>query len=329
MSSEDGLKVAHENKATRHRSPNYPVISLRKAVERAKELNEKYKRTNVPVAIAQERWGYKSGSSSGNQCVAALKSFGLLEVEGTADGRKVRVSDSAYRIIMESKDAISLLQNSMRGPAIYAELLEKYGGEGVPESEIIRHYLLLDRADGTFNEDVVDTVIANFVESLEYAGLVKDDIKISKLGMQYVGSDETLEPCSTTKTPALGDMVNWWNGKDYEYPQPRRVQGVKDGWVFIEGDDMPRPIDDVVVPPGGESLPVKSGQMPPPNPFAGRSKDQTDCSVPPLTFPLPRGNVIEIRLKSKVTAKEFQKIKALIDLSESSFVEDEKAGGGQ
>ena len=36
--------------------------------------------------------------------------------------------------------------------------------------------------------------------------------------------------------------------------------------------------------------------------------------------PLPRGNVIEIRLKSKVTAAEFEKIKKLLDLSEMSFV---------
>jgi hypothetical protein len=48
--------------------------------------------------------------------------------------------------------------------------------------------------------------------------------------------------------------------------------------------------------------------------------------LPPVTFPLPRGNAIEIRLRSKVTAKEFQQVKTLFDLLEASVVED---GGGQ
>jgi hypothetical protein len=63
----------------------------------------------------------------------------------------------------------------------------------------------------------------------------------------------------------------------------------------------------------------------PQNPNFSPPKSDGQWGVPPLTFPLPRGNVIEIRLKSKVTSKEFEKIKQLLDLSESSFVEDEAA----
>jgi len=44
---------------------------------------------------------------------------------------------------------------------------------------------------------------------------------------------------------------------------------------------------------------------------------------PSVRFDLPRGNAIEIRLRSKVTPQEFQKIKRIFDLSEVAFVEDE------
>ncbi len=44
---------------------------------------------------------------------------------------------------------------------------------------------------------------------------------------------------------------------------------------------------------------------------------------PSMRLDLPRGNVIEIRLRSKVTPQEFQKIKKIYELSELSFVEDE------
>ena len=75
-----------------------------------------------------------------------------------------------------------------------------------------------------------------------------------------------------------------------------------------------------------QTPPSANPNFAPPNPFTDRGGgggiDDKKYEVPTLTFPLPRGNVIEIRLKSKVTTKEFAKIKQLLDLSESSFVED-------
>jgi hypothetical protein len=59
------------------------------------------------------------------------------------------------------------------------------------------------------------------------------------------------------------------------------------------------------------------------HPCFWRTESQKWRAVPPLTFPLPRDNMTEIRLKRKVTPKEFQKIKQLLDLSEMSFVLDE------
>ena len=48
--------------------------------------------------------------------------------------------------------------------------------------------------------------------------------------------------------------------------------------------------------------------------------------VPPVTFPLPRGNVVEIRLKKSVTTKEFQQLKQLFDLLGPSVIDDRSAG---
>jgi hypothetical protein len=44
---------------------------------------------------------------------------------------------------------------------------------------------------------------------------------------------------------------------------------------------------------------------------------------PTISFPLSRGNVIEIRMRSKVSRAEFEKVKRIFDLSEVAFVEDE------
>ena len=43
---------------------------------------------------------------------------------------------------------------------------------------------------------------------------------------------------------------------------------------------------------------------------------------PYLTFPLPRGNAIEIRLRAKVSASEFDQLKQLFELMRDSVVEE-------
>lgn len=44
--------------------------------------------------------------------------------------------------------------------------------------------------------------------------------------------------------------------------------------------------------------------------------------LPPVSFPLPRGNAIEIRLRQKVTPAEFDQLRQLFDLLRMSVVEE-------
>lgn len=324
-------KSDDEVKRTKHRSPNYPAIGLRKAVERAKELYDKHKRHDVPVAVAHKLWGYKANSGLANQVVGAMKAFGLIEVDGEGDGRKVRLSDRGCRIILGSNDSVGLLRQSAVMPAIYKELWKKFEPKGgIPDDDLLRHHLVWDRTEGTFNPEYVDNFIAIFKDSLRYAG------------MQVAGIIPKAETTPENEieeqdhSPEVGDLVQWTSAGVDQFAEPRAVVGFSDDgqWVFVDGTSTGLPMDQLtVVIPKMETLvqpPLAANPLPPSNPFFGRSSgtDDKKYEVPTLTFPLPRGNVIEIRLKSKVTAKEFDKIKALIDLSESSFVEDSESSGG-
>jgi hypothetical protein len=328
--SDDGVK------RTKHRSPNYPVVGLQKAVERSQELYAKYKRAWVPIHIAQELWGYRPHGGAGNQAVAALKAYGLVDVEGDGKSRKVRLTETAYRIVLSSPDRPDLLKKAAISPPIHNELWERYKAEEhFPDDELIRHYLQWDRPGGTFNADAVDSFIENFRSSLRYAGL------LAGATVNEADQDEGPLPLPPLPyPPRLGDLVQRYSGPGkYLYAQPRRVQGVSDDgqWVFIEGENEAKPIDEVVVMKM-TSGPKPSSQMPPLNPYAGASAppigakaagdgrpEPDEWGVPPLRFPLPRGNVIEIRLKSKVSAAEFKKIKKIFDLSAFAFLEDEAA----
>ena len=159
-------------KPTRHRSPNFPAIDLEKAVERAVALHKSAKTHFVPVGVAHELWGYKALGSIADQAVAALKAFGLVEIEGEGDKRQLRVTDAARRIILGSPDRDALLKQAALSPSIHKTLWLKYGEIGLPDDDVLRPYLLIDLK---FNEGSVDSFIAEFRHTLSYAKVTTDD----------------------------------------------------------------------------------------------------------------------------------------------------------
>lgn len=168
----------------KHRSPNYPLFDLKKAVEKTKVLYDADKTHKVPILIVHERLGYKTGSSAGNQAVGALKSYGLVTVEGEGDKRQIAVSDIGRKVVLGAGDTPALLKVAAVGPALFKSLWDKYSATGLPKDDVLRHHLIFDRS---FNEDFVDNAVARFRATIQYAKLDSSD----KLG-EDEGEDEEL-----------------------------------------------------------------------------------------------------------------------------------------
>ncbi len=157
------------------RSPNYPAVSLKKSVEQVGQLYDTHKAHIVPVKMVRELWGYKAKNSSiGDQCVAAAKSFGLIEIEGKGELRKVRISNRGHRIHMKAPDYENLLKKTALSPAIYSEIWEHFQGD-LPNDELLKNYLLWEHSP-RFNEKYVDRFIALFRESISFSNLTSGDI---------------------------------------------------------------------------------------------------------------------------------------------------------
>jgi hypothetical protein len=262
----ESAKQQEEVKRTKHRSPNYPMIGLRKAVERVGELEGKYKRSLVPIHLAQELWSYKAHGSSGNQCVAALKAYSLLEVEGDGQDRRVRLSESGHRIVRGSPDRAELLKNAALRPPLHAELWKKYSGEGFPDDELLKHYLTWDRKAGTFNPDAVGSFIANFKDSLRFAGLLENGINGGAVEGENGG-----DAANEGRSVSMGDLIQWTSQGVDQLPQPRRVVGISDDglWAFVEGSKTGLPMNELSVrnPKGNPKPEGTSPNVPPANPF--------------------------------------------------------------
>ena len=157
------------------RGPAYPFVDLQHAVEFAAKAFHYSRRSPAQVdAVIADAWKLSPTSSGSRKTIAALKYFGLLDEVDANDGRLVRVSDRAYRILVDdpnSQERRQALREAVLSPKAYLLCWNRWGEEMPPS---MRSSLIFD--DG-FIESTVDGFIADYKKSIEYAGLLieKDD----------------------------------------------------------------------------------------------------------------------------------------------------------
>ncbi len=257
-----------EAREKRHRSPAYPFISLKKAVERALEFYRKEHRHSAPLVAAAQNWGYGEKSSGGVQTVSALKQFGLLAEDGDGGGadRRVKLTERAIKILLDevkdSQDRLMALKQAAMAPKLYAEMFNNWGVH-LPSDETIRTFL---RRDKGFNDDVLTTVIRSYKDTLEYAQLSK--------------SDTVKDPSVTPAEVSIGDYVQWESQGALQFEGPRKVVGLSDDrtHVFVEGTATGLPMEQIAKtdPPTQPSAPSSSAiwaPTPPPRASTGVARD--------------------------------------------------------
>ncbi len=149
------------------RSPSFPFIGLREALDRARTFYEAEQRNAARPETAAAHWGYSAKSSGGKQTMAALRAFGLLEGD-----LLVKLSGRALRILLDeregSEERLRLVQQAALMPPVHGRLWERYGAD-FPSPQTLRLSLILDEG---FNENSVDDFLTEYRETLEYARLL-------------------------------------------------------------------------------------------------------------------------------------------------------------
>ncbi len=170
----EGASQPQEIKKPQIRSPNFPAISLRDAIEkRAQSIFDEWKSAQIPVAAAYTKWGYRaSGSALGGQSLAAVKAFGLVDVEGTGANQKIRLSDRAQKILRNHPDRDRLIREAALSPAIYDEVWAKFGPD-TPDVTI-SHYLEWER-EVKFRPEAIEIFLKNFRDTIAFAKLAPVD----------------------------------------------------------------------------------------------------------------------------------------------------------
>jgi hypothetical protein len=147
------------------RSPSFPAIDLKEAVERARTLYQAERRNAARPEIVVAHWGYSPKSSGGLQAIAALRAYGLVEGEGTA-----RLTDRAVHLALDDPGApqwTAMAREAALAPPVHARLWERYAAD-LPSDKNLRSFLVLELG---FNEGAVDLCLRNYRETLSFAKL--------------------------------------------------------------------------------------------------------------------------------------------------------------
>lgn len=151
----------------RERSPNYPAYGLPAAIQFAKMVWNREKRTAVEMYVIARALGSEGISGPVRSKVAAMRQYGLLEPAGG----KLKVSDAAITLILQGpgqREYDETVEKVALAPPLFAEIRKDR-----PEAsdEALNFYLVRDRR---FSTDGAKRVIRSYRETLAFAKL--DDL---------------------------------------------------------------------------------------------------------------------------------------------------------
>lgn len=125
------------------RSPEYPAISLKEAMDRVKTIYDKDYQNRLPKKVIAEHMGYKGLSGASLPIISALTKYGLLEGRGD----ETRVSDLAVALIAHAPgtpERTAALHTAASLPELFAELDTKFPN-GKASDQALRSYLLTSK----------------------------------------------------------------------------------------------------------------------------------------------------------------------------------------
>jgi hypothetical protein len=252
---------APKDEKTRHRSPNYPGISLKTAVSK---IGDWYKADGLvasPRDAALKNMGYEKFTGDAGRVLSALRSFGLVQ---EADGR-IKMTQRGIDIIVRpegDQKRTSALKEAALSPDIYKKLAKEYPN-GLPSDTTLKSELIAAKG---FNPKSVSEFIKDFKATLAFAGLSTFGVLESE---QEEQEDESPGP-----EVKVGSLVQWTSQGVDQFPEPRRVIKLTDDgrFAFVEGTSTGLPMKELTVvetqeqetPLNVPKLPAAKLKMPPP-----------------------------------------------------------------
>ena len=159
------------------RSCGYPLLALPRAIEAAKTLCDGFGEGPYSRENAARGLGYSSFSGAASSKIGALAHFGLLSRSG---GMYLVAALAKAAFIYPEEGSGEAIMALAQNPALYRKLIARFLNKPLPEK--LEAVLA---ADYGITGKAAPAAAQNFIETLEFAGLVRD----GKLVLPESGND--------------------------------------------------------------------------------------------------------------------------------------------
>jgi hypothetical protein len=218
-------KYWRETIVKKTRSPNYPRMSLRDAIEQVARVYEEEGRQPALDEDIAEDLGYNTLNGTSRGLLSALKKYGLLQ----RDGDRFKVSDDAVAIIelptADIEYAAAVRRVAFR-PTLFVELYEKYGDD-LPDDKNLRHLLITKGFNPKTTNEVIrvyrDTLEFVSEETADYAEVEDEDRPEMKPPVQPVRKQTTEEVQTAGSDPVGPTLIGGSIGIQQSTPAPVTV----------------------------------------------------------------------------------------------------------
>jgi len=145
----------------RVRSPNYPSLSLREAVEKIMLVYRALQQHPAPREVIAKSLGYNGLNGASATVISTLNKYGLLD----GRGEDLRVSERALSILHphSDKERAAALRAAAMEPRLFADLAERFPG-GITNDDLLKNYLLRNG----FAINAVTSVIQAYRETSDF-----------------------------------------------------------------------------------------------------------------------------------------------------------------
>jgi len=183
--------------ASKLRSPRYPVIGLREAIEKARAVYQKDGRNKIPKALVAEHMGYGGLNGKSLGIIAAVTKYGLIE--GGRDAMWVTIrAVSILERELGDPERIEAVREAASLPDLYKDIQQNFPG---PASDAaIRSFLVTKRA---FLRESAERLVRSYRETQQ---LVEEESEGYETGSseQEPESMEAQSEATSSPTPSGG-----------------------------------------------------------------------------------------------------------------------------
>jgi hypothetical protein len=242
--NEKAANAKSEQKAKKHRSPGFPIISIDDAITRLRVIFQHDKRAYTTADTILSHLGYRGTARSGTagRVVSALRQYGLLD----ENGGQYRVSDTGFKILHlpeDSDERANLIREAALNPPIFQKIVAHYQGE-IPSDAALRSHLILQEK---FNPDSVNQFIRVFRQTITVANPSPDDYTVGDESegaerQSLAGGRPAMQPTPPTPTinkAQVAPSVQQTEQKPlFQYNVPLSIQRDVNAHLVITGSSL-------------------------------------------------------------------------------------------